>query len=194
MDQQQLSRIQINFTGAVVIITCAFLLWQYVNGGVPNHHLLHRADLPAISNWWGLVVLPALTWLLLMRINKRVLEQHQQKSEQESKQETDKSPSNIVTSLVVAMIYGGVMSSFFVFGKQELTGIMFQGIFVLALFFRLYREEFVLGFILSMSFAFGAVLPTIFACVIGLAAFILYHLPRFIYATISSRLMGNKQS
>ncbi len=112
-----------------------FLLWQYFNGGVPSHHLLHRADLPAISNWWGVAVLPTLTWLLLMRINKRALEQNQQEIDQGTKQKSEKYPSNIVISFVVALIYGGVMSSFFVFGKQELTGLMFQGIFVLALFF-----------------------------------------------------------
>ncbi len=112
-----------------------FLLWQYFNGGVPSHHLLHRADLPAISNWWGAAVLPTLTWLLLMRINKRALEQNQQEIDQGTKQKSEKYPSNIVISFVVALIYGGVMSSFFVVGKQELTGLMFQGIFVLALFF-----------------------------------------------------------
>ena len=194
MNQQQLSRIQINFTGAVVIITWVFLLWQYFNGGVPSHHLLNRADLPAISNWWGVAVLPALTWLLLMRINKRVLGKAQQGIEQSTKQATEKFPSNIVFSFVAALMYGGLMSSFFVMGNQEITGVMFQGIFVLALFFRLYREGCALGFILSMSFAFGAVLPTIFACVIGLAAVILYHFPRFIYAMISTRLVRNKQN
>jgi len=189
VNQQTLSRIQLYFTIIVSLVTWGLLLWQYSHEGVPSHHLLHRADLPAISNWWGIALLPALTWLLLMRINKRVLDKNWLEIDQGTNQETEKYPSKIVISFVIALIYGGLMSSFFVLGKQELTGIMFQGIFVLALFFRLYREEFALGFILSMSFAFGAVLPTIFACVIGLAAFILYHLPRYIYAMISTRVI-----
>src|SRR6056297_3560735 len=39
------------------------LVWEYTHGGVQSHHLLARPDLPAISNWWGLAILPFLGWL-----------------------------------------------------------------------------------------------------------------------------------
>ena len=45
---------------------------------------------------------------------------------------------------------------------------------MLALFVPIYRAECVLGFILAMTVPFGAVLPTVFATVMSLAAVILY--------------------
>ena len=41
----------------------AHLAWEHTHGGVQSHHFLARPDLPAISNWWGLIILPSLGWL-----------------------------------------------------------------------------------------------------------------------------------
>lgn len=45
--------------------------WEYTHGGVPAHHLLNNPELPAISNWWGLLVVPLLVWFLVGRIQRR---------------------------------------------------------------------------------------------------------------------------
>ena len=45
--------------------------WEYTHGGVPAHHLLNDPGLPAISNWWGLLVVPVLVWYLVGRIQRR---------------------------------------------------------------------------------------------------------------------------
>ena len=47
--------------GAAVMIVQ--LAWEASHGGIQSHHLLARADLPAVSNLWGLATLPALGWL-----------------------------------------------------------------------------------------------------------------------------------
>jgi len=72
MSEQQLSKIKLLFTGFVTITICSILIWQFYHDGVPSHHLLHRTDLPAISNWWGALLLPALSWFLIGQIQKRV--------------------------------------------------------------------------------------------------------------------------
>lgn len=41
----------------------ALLAYEHLNSGVVSHHLLQREDLPAISNWWGALVLPLLALL-----------------------------------------------------------------------------------------------------------------------------------
>jgi MFS family permease len=179
VNQQTLSRIQFNFTAIVSIATWALLLWQYFHEGVPSHHLLHRADLPAISNWWGALLLPLLSWFGLAYIHKSLLSQEQLSE--------GNYPIHIIISFIAAAFYGGLIAIFFMIGKPEISAIMFQGILVLALFFPVYRVEYLLGFILSMSFAFGAVLPTGFGVLIAFASAILHHLVRFVVASIGSR-------
>jgi hypothetical protein len=56
---------------------------------------------------------------------------------------------------------------------------------VIAIFIRVYREEFVLGFILSMSLTFAAVLPPIFAAVMALLSAMVYFLAQFFWVKIN---------
>ena len=52
------------------IITLSILLlltWQHFHGGVPSHHILQQKDLPEISNWWGALFLPIISWLLIRK-------------------------------------------------------------------------------------------------------------------------------
>ena len=73
MNEKQLSQFTVYFVGFVTITIWSLLIWQYLNEGIPSHHLLQRADLPEISNWWGAILLPALSWGLLVRIKKRIM-------------------------------------------------------------------------------------------------------------------------
>ena len=45
------------------LVTLLILLWEYFNGGVVSHNLLAREDLPAFSNFWGLLTVPLLFWI-----------------------------------------------------------------------------------------------------------------------------------
>jgi hypothetical protein len=47
------------------------LAWEYLNGGFRSHHLLANPDLPAVSNWWGLLVIPLLTWWTMSQLRRR---------------------------------------------------------------------------------------------------------------------------
>ena len=68
---ERFARIRIAITLLATLAIGALLGWQALHGGVPAHHVLHRADMPAISNWWGALVIPALTWFLLGRTKPR---------------------------------------------------------------------------------------------------------------------------
>lgn len=178
MNNEKLSQIKLYFVGIVTLSIWAMLIWQYTHGGVPSHHLLHRADYPAISNWWGGIVLPVLSWVMLSRIQTRILLSSPEKAEVLSKQ--------IAISFVLALMYGAMLSITFVYGYSEISSVMFPGILFFALFIRVYREEFILAFILSMSITFGAVLPTIFATIIAIPSAIVYFLVRFVWSQVKN--------
>ena len=56
---------------ASLVAAAVLLGYEHFNGGVQSHHLLNRPDLPAISNWLGLLALPAIGWLVGIRIRNR---------------------------------------------------------------------------------------------------------------------------
>jgi len=153
------------------------LIWQYLHDGVPSHHLLHRADLPAISNWWGGLLLPSLSWFLLGRIGNRI--------QQQSSDKTIGYQKNLLIGFVCSLLYGALLSLAFLNGLTQISSSLFFGILLIAIFIRVYREQFILGFILSMSITFGAVLPTIFASLIGIASAIVYFIVQFIRQKLS---------
>ena len=185
MTEQHLSRIRLYFTVLVTLIAWSMLTWQYLHDGVPSHHLLHRADLPAISNWWGGLLLPALSWIMLGRINKRIRRQPAEGQPQYA--------TFVLAGFVCAFSYGAILSFVFINGFEQVASAMFYAILFFALFWRVYREEYLLGFILSMSVAIGAVLPTIFGAIIAVAAAMIYTAVNYIWSVIQARI-SHKQS
>ncbi len=176
MNLQQLEKIRIVATAIIGIAVWALLFWQYSHDGVPIHYLLHNKDLPALSNWWGGVVLPLLTWLLIGRINTRIL--------QSSEVVQGKVMRTAIVGFVVSVAYGAAMSASYNLGYEQITSVLFPGILALALFFKIYREECALGFILSMSLVFGALLPTLFGVIFAVVGAVIYHLTRFLLSRI----------
>ena len=53
------SRLRLQIVGLVAMGALAHIGWEYFNGGIHAHHLFQRADMPAMSNAWGAVLLPA---------------------------------------------------------------------------------------------------------------------------------------
>ena len=130
----------------LLLCTVAFitvqLAWQWWHGGIQSHHLLANPDLPAVSNAWGLLILPALAWGVRWRLQQG---------------------SNRVVwyALIAAFCYGGLLAVLFLTGVQQPLAFLFFGTYVLALFLPLYRPEIVLGYVAALSIAFGAVLPLV---------------------------------
>lgn len=164
MSVQKSLRLRVYLTGMVMLAELAHLAWEFFNGGVRSHHLLARADLPEVSNWWGLVLLPALTWFLVGRIRRRIAALPGNKN--------PRTTTHIVAAFCAALMFGVLLSIAFTTGQATLSSYLFFGVLLAATFLPVYRAECLLGFVLGMTFTFGAVLPVLIGSLIAaLSAF-----------------------
>ena len=168
MNENSFLKTRLCFTGIAAIAIWSLLAWNHYHGGVPAHHILNRKDLPAISNWWGGILFPLLTWVLLYRIQKRLINNNAGKSN------TSKLPAGIIYRFSAALLFGILLAVFFTLGYNDIPGYMLMGLLVLALFFPIYRAECILGFVIGMVFTFGAVLPTAVGSILALTGAVLY--------------------
>jgi len=159
------------------------LLWEYYNGGVTTHHLLARADLPGISNWWGLLTIPVLAWITLTRIEVR----------------SKKSPLNIrdfsrqvIRGFLGGLIYGLFLSILWEFGMEAYMSYALLLPLGLSLVFPVYRAECLLGFVLGMTHTFGGVLPLFIGPVLLLGGLIIYKGVRFLFPRLAEQLRSGK--
>jgi hypothetical protein len=90
--------------------------------------------------------------------------------------------------LVGALCFGALLSVFFTLGREQVTGALFEALFVIALFAPIYRAEYLLGFILGMAYTFGGVLPSVFGLVVALIALVIHRVPRAVVARMRPRL------
>ena len=162
--EQRYARIGITVIVTATAAIWSLLGWQALHDGVPAHHILHRADMPAISNWWGALLIPVLTWFLVRRMKPRAITR----------------PKLVLASFAAGALVGTAQAVTFFTGHEAITSNIVLSVFVLALFLPIYRAECVLGFILAMSVPFGAVLPTAFAMVISVAGLVLYRGARLV--------------
>jgi hypothetical protein len=158
-------------------------MWDHYHGAVPSHHILARPDLPKISNWWGGVLLPLLTWFLLYRVQKRL------SNNSSLKQHELSLPTNVLYGFAGAFIFGVLLSTFFTLGSSDIPGYMMSGVFLIALFFPIYRAECLLGYVIGMCYTFGVVLPTIAGSILALIGAVLYLFIRPVFLYITSSLI-----
>ena len=156
-------------TVAITVVMALMLGWQHLNGGVPSHHLLADPSLPKLSNWWGLLTLPVLAWCLLGRIERR-------------RRADPRAPHGDTAAFAGALVFGALLSLLFTAGRHDATGYMAQSVFVLALFYPIHRAACVLGFVIGMTWTFGAVLPMIAACIFAAGGAVIHHGVRFVYS------------
>lgn len=163
---------KILITGIVTILILGLLLWQYFHGEVPIHHILNRKDLPKISNWWGGLLIPTLTMLLLKKIENRI-------SKQDSfTQQTKKQNIKIWGLFLLGLIFGIVLATSFMNDYKTFLDNVLYVFLLLSLIVPIYYSEFILGFILGMTYTFRAILPTIFILIIAVLGFLIYRFIR----------------
>ncbi len=155
-------------TIAIAMLMAFLLAWQHVHGSVPAHHLLADPSLPTVSNWWGLLTLPLLAWFLLGRIDAH-------------RKADPAAVPRMKLAFGGALLYGAALAALFTAGHAGITDGMAMGIFVLALFLPVYRAEYVLGFVLGMTWSFGAILPMIAAAIFAGVGAIIHLGVRFVY-------------
>ncbi len=181
MTKKEFFRTRLYSTGFATLAIGALLTWNYFNGGVPSHHVLADESLPLISNWWGGLLIPSLTWFLMYRIQKRIYSPGSRGTSNKLKQ--------AFYGFVVALTFGIMLASFFAFGNSDMPGYMILGLLPLALFLPIYRAECLLGFVFGMTYTFGAVLPTGIGSILALIGAAIYLLVRPGIIFISSKLI-----
>jgi len=140
-------QINVKIKSLVVLIVLALfgllILWEYNNGGVAVHHLLHRADLPGISNWWGFLLLPIVTLFSLFDVEKRL------------KKSLPKDPKKFIKKTLLRLLAGvgyGVLLCVLFLNESILTGFMVPALAIVSFFLPLYYSEYWLGFVLGCMY------------------------------------------
>ncbi len=182
MDKKMFFKARLYFTGIVTVAIWSLLAWNYYHGGVLTHHILQQGNLPGISNWWGGLLLPLLTWFLLYRLEKRRLL---------DEQDTSKFLRTIYYGFGGALVFGILLSIFFTFDYSDILEYMVDGLFLLAFFVPIYRSECLLGFVIGMTFTFGAMLPTMAGCLFSLVGVVLYRVVRPMILFVATKLNLN---
>jgi hypothetical protein len=177
MNQKLFFNKRLIFTTIVSLTIWSLLLFEHFNGGVPSHHILNRKDLPEISNWWGGLLLPILTWFLLLRTTQRLIK---------NKEVNLSKP--VIGGFLIAFFFGVSISTSFSFNIPKIPEMMLQSILFIALFFPIYRAECLIGFVLGMTYTFGTVLPTGIGSVLAVIGAILYLLIRPVFLFMYSRV------
>ncbi len=74
---------------------------------------------------------------------------------------------SVVAGFVGSLLFAILLSVSFTNDYETIASYLFLGMFLLALLLPVYRAECVLGFVLGMTFVFGAVLPTVIGSIIA---------------------------
>lgn len=142
------------------------LAWDDTHGGIPSHHLLNRADLPAVSNAWGALLLPLLAWWLIGRIQQRLARARAHGVG------LKRARLEVALGFSAAALVGITIAVAFSMNVEAVSSAAFLGTLLAALVLPLYRAEFVLGFVLAMAYTFGPVLPIGVAGVIAAISYV----------------------
>jgi hypothetical protein len=153
-------RARVPLTLAVCLIATLHIAWEYASGGIRQHHVLNQSDLPAISNIWNLLILPALAWIVSGLVYRSA-----------QRHADDQNASRVVRTAVrvcaFAFISGAALAGTFELGLEDLTFYILIGILCVGLLFPVGKPEFVLGFVIAMFVTFGATLPLVIGSVIA---------------------------
>ncbi len=137
---------------AAFAFAAAFVGFEHFNGGVKTHHFLARADLPGFSNWLALLVLPLLGIVVAFRA----------KSEEGSQASNVLSPT-IIAGTVGSLAYGAALAVSFHLGIEQVSFVLFLGLFLCSIALPVYRAEYIFGFVVGMTITFGSVIPLVLA-------------------------------
>ena len=158
---QQFRSTRIIITLVVSLLIVGMVVWEHFHGGVPSHHILQQKDLPEISNWWGGLLLPILTWILTGRVQTRIEKQVAQNQKLDNL--TISTIGFFSTGLLLAIL---IVISFLNNYEPFLDNVPYIFL-LLGLIVPIYYAEFILGFILGMAYTFGAILPTVFILILA---------------------------
>ncbi|MEO6279968.1 hypothetical protein [Roseateles sp.] len=147
------------FTSRLILVSLALLAeachlgWEALHGGIVSHHLMQSDALPGLSNAWGVLIVPALAaWAAGRLLRPGVAARNW---------------LPVTLGFALPLLLGAALSLAFQLKLQALTEAIFFGLLLLALLVPAHRPESLLGFVLGMSWTFGAVIPTLVGGVIA---------------------------
>lgn len=170
--RQNRSNVKVLLTGTVTVLILCFLFWEHFHGGVASHHILQQQNLPVISNWWSGLLLPVLTWFLIGRTEKRIGKQASQG------QQINKLHNKALLLFITGLGLGVLIATSFTNEYSVFLDNVPYIILVLSLIIPIFYAEFILGFILGMTYTFGAILPTVFILLLAIFGFLTYRFIR----------------
>ncbi|MCU0647974.1 MAG: hypothetical protein MUF00_08260 [Gemmatimonadaceae bacterium] len=155
----------------VLALVLAQLAWQHAHGGVVTHHLLARDELPGVSNWWNVLLLPALTYVALTRVQRRAMKT-------EDVQIQRRTRHLALRNGLFALAFGGTLALAFEFGTDAVTFPVFLAILASAVLFPVARVECALGLLLGMAWTFGATIPLVIVTVLAVVSAVVHQIVR----------------
>jgi hypothetical protein len=164
---------KLSIIAGAFILASIFILWEHFNGGVITHHLLAREDLPGISNFWGLLSIPLLTWLTLSLINRR-----RDKIIESEPTNLEKYDNKTLKGFLAALLFGIISSLLWEFDFANILQYFILAPVLLSFFKPVHSPEYLLGFVIGMLFTFGGILPIIFGTVLLVLCFLVNLLTR----------------
>ena len=146
----------------LALLTQSVMLgWETLNGGVAAHHLLGDPTLPAVSNLWGLLLLPLLAWWTVSQVQRR------------AERETTPPRLDPVFGFYAALLYAGMMA--LVYSQAGIFAVfLVVGIVMYAAIARLWHAQYLLGFVFGMAFVLGPVQSALLGAVVGLLAWVVH--------------------
>lgn len=165
--------LRLRFVATLTLAYWALLAWQHFHDGVPAHSFAARDDMPAISNWWGALTIPVVSWALTGLIQGRLsafgFDRHA----------ADASLRGSAVAFAAALTYGAAMAMMFSLDRNSaVLDALFFALPVIGAVVPIFRPEFVLGFVLGMTYTFGPVLPLVVAFGVALVSGLLHVLTR----------------
>jgi len=169
-------KLRIVITALFSIAVTGVLFWEYTHGGVAKHYILHSDDMPGVSNWWGLIIIPLFTWIVssFIRINANNSFSIQYR--------------NILIRVLVLFLIGCSISYIFiVYPESNFPLYITSALVIISFFIPVYKAEYLLGYVLGTFFIFGTFIPVIAGSILWILFYIFYKTPRIIHSFIKTK-------
>ncbi|MEQ8712622.1 MAG: hypothetical protein RIC80_06375 [Cyclobacteriaceae bacterium] len=144
--------------------TLALITFEHFDGGVITHYPLADDNLPGISNWWGMLTIPLLTWITFSFTGRR------------KNNDNSRPPAHLIKNpyLLGGLVFGAIVGLLWEIDQEAILQYFIMLPVLLALFAKVYLPESLLGFALGMLYTFGGVLPIGIGLVLQVIGFIIY--------------------
>ncbi|NND80052.1 MAG: hypothetical protein HKN53_09140 [Maribacter sp.] len=165
-------RIKLPLLAFLVVGLCLAL--EHFTGGVVTHHLLARDDMPGVSNYWGLVSVPLLAFVVAYVIHRNRYKKTT--SEEKLKQHEDV----VFKRFIAALAFGITISLLWELRLESVLPYLILLPLLLAFFRPVHYPECLLGFVLGMVYTFGGILPILIGTVLLIIAYLINRIIRLL--------------